>query len=61
MGGIQSMNSAARVLGPLIAGVLYSGVGRAAPYVFGIVAVVAIGVLGWRSLTATPAEAPEAA
>jgi DHA1 family tetracycline resistance protein-like MFS transporter len=61
MGGIQSMNSAARVLGPLIAGVLYSGVGRAAPYVFGIVAVLAIGALGWRSLTATPAEVPEAA
>ena len=46
MGGIQSMNSAARVIGPLVAGALYSGVGRAAPYWFGLAVIVGILVLG---------------
>ena len=46
MGGMQSMNSAARVLGPLIAGALYLGVGRGGPYWFGLAVVVGIFVLG---------------
>lgn len=51
MGGMQSMNSAARVLGPLIAGALYLSVGRAAPYWFGLAVVVGILVLGSGVLT----------
>jgi DHA1 family tetracycline resistance protein-like MFS transporter len=51
MGGMQSMNSAARVLGPLIAGALYSSVGRGGPYWFGIAVVAGILVLGSGVLT----------
>ena len=51
MGGMQSMNSAARVIGPLIAGALYFGVGRGAPYWFGLAVIGAIVVLGSGVLT----------
>jgi DHA1 family tetracycline resistance protein-like MFS transporter len=57
MGGMQSMNSAARVLGPLIAGALYSSVGRGGPYWFGIVVVVGILVMGSGVLTPSKATA----
>lgn len=40
MGGLQSMNSGARVIGPLAAGALYAGLGHAAPYWFGLVVIV---------------------
>lgn len=40
MGGLTSMNSAARVVGPLLAGLLYSGLGHAAPYWFGAIVIV---------------------
>jgi DHA1 family tetracycline resistance protein-like MFS transporter len=59
MGGMQSMNSAARVLGPLIAGALYSSVGRAAPYWFGLAVVVGITVLGSGVLTPSRGVAAE--
>lgn len=61
MGGIQSMNSAARALGPLIAGVLYGSVGRGAPYVFGLIVIVAIWVLGKPAFMIVRDAAPEGA
>jgi DHA1 family tetracycline resistance protein-like MFS transporter len=45
MGGLQSMNSAARVAGPLLAGVLYATMGHAAPYWFGVAVIVVLMVL----------------
>ena len=51
MGGMQSMNSAARVIGPLIAGALYSTVGRGAPYWFGLAVIAGILLLGSGVLT----------
>lgn len=42
MGGLTSMNSAARIVGPLLAGLLYSGLGHSAPYWFGAIVVVAV-------------------
>ena len=54
MGGVQSMNSAARVIGPLLAGALYSGVGRGAPYWFGLAVIVGIAVFGRDLLFAKP-------
>lgn len=41
MGGLTSMNSAARVAGPLLAGAMYAGVGHAAPYWFGAIVIAA--------------------
>lgn len=35
MGAAQSMQSLARVLGPIVAGLLFAGIGRDAPYFFG--------------------------
>jgi DHA1 family tetracycline resistance protein-like MFS transporter len=55
MGGMQSMNSAARVIGPLLAGALYSMVGRPAPYWFGLAVMVAILVFGSSVLRARTA------
>lgn len=40
-GAMQSINAAIGVAAPLIAGVLYSGLGHAAPYVFGTILFVA--------------------
>ena len=54
MGGLQSMNSAARVIGPLAAGALYAGLGHAGPYVFGVVVIAALLVLA-RPLLREPA------
>jgi DHA1 family tetracycline resistance protein-like MFS transporter len=65
MGGIQSMNSAARVIGPLLAGALYSIVGRAAPYWFGLVVMVLVLAFGVSAIAGHHdvgvAEAPESA
>jgi MFS transporter, DHA1 family, tetracycline resistance protein len=41
MGGVVSMSSAARVVGPLLAGLLYSVLGHGAPYWFGVIVIVA--------------------
>jgi MFS transporter, DHA1 family, tetracycline resistance protein len=51
MGGIQSMNSAARVIGPLLAGALYSTLGRSAPYWFGAIVIVGVLVVGMPAMT----------
>lgn len=48
MGALQSINSAARVIGPLLAGVLYAGLSHGAPYWFGVASIIAIAVFGFR-------------
>jgi DHA1 family tetracycline resistance protein-like MFS transporter len=45
MGGLTAMSSAARVVGPLLAGLLYTAFGHAAPYWFGAIVIVAVLVL----------------
>ncbi|HEX9093453.1 MAG TPA: MFS transporter [Coriobacteriia bacterium] len=40
MGGVVSVSSAARVIGPLLAGAMYSGLGHAAPYWLGVSVIV---------------------
>jgi MFS transporter, DHA1 family, tetracycline resistance protein len=57
MGGLQSMNSGARVIGPLLAGALYAGLGHAAPYWFGLVVIVVLTVLALPLLRKANAEA----
>lgn len=54
MGGLTSMNSAARVVGPLLAGALYSGLGDAAPYWLGAIAIVAVILLAQPLLRVQP-------
>jgi DHA1 family tetracycline resistance protein-like MFS transporter len=44
-GGLSSINSATGLVGPLITGLLYQQVSRSAPYIAGVVAVVACLVL----------------
>jgi len=58
MGVAQSVASLSRVLGPLLAGALFAGLGRDSPFLCGMVLVVLAAVIGWRL---PPAEAaPEA-
>jgi MFS transporter, DHA1 family, tetracycline resistance protein len=52
MGGLTSISSAARVIGPLLAGLLYAGLGHAGPYWFGAIAIVGVLVLGRTLLRA---------
>lgn len=54
MGGLQSMNSGARVIGPLLAGALYAGLGHSAPYWFGLVVIVALTFLALPLLRRRP-------
>jgi len=61
MGGLTSVNSAARVVGPLLAGLLYSGIGHAAPYWFGVIAIVAVLFLAQPLLRSQPAAVVEEA
>ncbi len=42
MGAIQSMNSGARVVGPLLAGALYALLGHSSPYWFGLVVITVL-------------------
>ncbi len=57
MGGLTSVSSAARVAGPLLAGLLYAGLGHAAPYWFGVIAIVAVLMLARPLLRAKAAAA----
>jgi DHA1 family tetracycline resistance protein-like MFS transporter len=59
MGVAQSVGSLSRVLGPLIAGALFAGLGRNSPFVWGAVLGVGALLVGWRlpRLLATPAAA----
>jgi len=57
MGGLQSMSSAARVIGPLLAGALYAGLGHASPYWFGLAVMVVLLMLARPYLRKPAAEA----
>lgn len=61
MGVAQSVASLSRVLGPLFAGMLFSGLGRDAPFLAGTVLVVMAAVLGFGIPPAEPAAQPRAA
>ncbi len=61
MGGLTSMNSAARVAGPLLAGLLYFAVGHSAPYWLGVVVMVAAIFLARPLLRVKVASAAEKA
>jgi DHA1 family tetracycline resistance protein-like MFS transporter len=58
MGVAQSVASLSRVLGPLLAGALFAGLGRDSPFVCGTVLVAAAAALAWRLPPAEPAVAP---
>lgn len=61
MGGLQSMNSAARVIGPLLAGLLYSAVSHSAPYWCGVAVMLGLFVFWLPELLRghpEPAEEP---
>ena len=57
MGALQSMNSGARVAGPLLAGALYAGLGHSAPYWFGLAVIAVLLVFAVPLLRNPPAEA----
>lgn len=61
MGVAQSVASLSRVLGPLLAGALFAGLGRDAPFLVGMALVVAAAVLGCGIPPAEPAAQPGAA
>ncbi|HTW51070.1 MAG TPA: MFS transporter [Stellaceae bacterium] len=61
MGVAQSIASLSRVLGPLLAGVLFAGLGRDAPFLAGMVLVVVAAVLGLGIPPAEPTVQPRAA
>jgi MFS family permease len=58
MGVAQSVASLSRVLGPLLAGVLFAGLGRDSPFLCGTVLVLAAAAIGWRLPRVQPASAP---
>ena len=55
MGVAQSVGSLSRVLGPLLAGALFAGLGRDSPFLCGMVLVAAAALVGWRLPAAEPA------
>jgi MFS family permease len=61
LGVAQSVASLSRVLGPLLAGALFAGLGRDSPFLAGMVLVVAAAALSWRLPPATPSAAPRPA
>jgi DHA1 family tetracycline resistance protein-like MFS transporter len=61
MGVAQSVASLSRVLGPLLAGMLFAGLGRNSPFLCGMVLVIAAAAIGWRIPPAEPRPAPRAA
>jgi DHA1 family tetracycline resistance protein-like MFS transporter len=48
MGVAQSVGSLSRVLGPLFAGAVFAGFGRASPFFCGMVLVAAAALVSWR-------------
>lgn len=48
MGVAQSVGSLSRVLGPILAGALFAGLGRGSPFLAGMLLVVAAAAIGWR-------------
>lgn len=61
MGVAQSVASLSRVLGPLIAGLLFASLGRDSPFLGGMVLVTAAALIGWRLPPAEPVAAPRPA
>jgi DHA1 family tetracycline resistance protein-like MFS transporter len=61
MGVAQSIASLSRVLGPLLAGALFAGLGRDAPFLAGMALVVVAAALGFGIPPAEPAVQPRAA
>lgn len=61
MGVAQSIGSLSRVLGPLLAGALFAGLGRDAPFLAGMVLVIVAATLGWGIPPAEPTAQPRAA
>jgi MFS family permease len=61
MGVAQSVASLSRVLGPLLAGALFAGLGRAFPFFCGMVLVVVAAAISWRLPPAEPVSASPAA
>jgi MFS transporter, DHA1 family, tetracycline resistance protein len=61
MGVAQSVASLSRVLGPLLAGALFAGLGRDAPFLVGMALVVAAAALGCGIPPAEAAAQPRAA
>jgi DHA1 family tetracycline resistance protein-like MFS transporter len=59
MGVAQSVASLSRVLGPLLAGALFAGLGRDSPFFCGVVLVVAATAIAWRLPPAELVAAPE--
>jgi MFS family permease len=59
MGVAQSVASLSRVLGPLLAGALFAGLGRDSPFFCGVVLVAAATAIAWRLPPAELIEAPE--
>ena len=60
MGVAQSVASLSRVLGPLLAGMLFAGLGRDSPFLGGMVLVVAAALIGWRLPPARRPRQPQA-
>jgi MFS transporter, DHA1 family, tetracycline resistance protein len=58
MGVAQSVGSLSRVLGPIIAGALFEGVGRGSPFLWGAGLVAAALLIGWRLPRSIVAAAP---
>jgi MFS family permease len=54
MGVAQSVGSLSRVLGPLLAGALFAGLGRDFPFFCGMVLVVGAALISWRLPPAEP-------
>jgi DHA1 family tetracycline resistance protein-like MFS transporter len=54
MGVAQSVGSLSRVLGPLLAGALFAGLGREFPFFCGMVLVAAAALISWRLPAAEP-------
>ena len=53
----QSVGSLSRVLGPLVAGALFAGLGRDTPFFCGMVLVVVAMLISWRLPPAEPVRA----
>jgi MFS family permease len=50
MGVAQSVGALSRVLGPIVAGALFSGLGRNSPFLWGALLVAVALLTGWRLL-----------
>lgn len=61
MGVAQSVSSLSRVLGPILAGALFAGLGRNAPFLAGMVLVAAAALLGFGIPPAENATQPKPA